>query len=369
MKWRDRISILSRKRNHGSVGSSLDEQSDLPSGSGIIHESNLASSSTPVESVETTLSQIRPVIGPDHKSYYILLRGNEDSFMCIQPAKDVINSLDEVIKNVINSVKLAKSSQQSSELPPSAKRPRYNQAKTYTGTLTHKQINSIRRNGVRNSNSLLINEDERLGSGVSLENLFLTKTGDSSPDTDSVVENVILNRTVQNLNKDHRNQMVRTSTLVYPLVQNRLGSNSTVSVNTKQESCLFISSDHSNEDGSDTLFLPTTEIDIIKNIAQNASTVRKKEYKTNQIQAVNTGEKYVTRHSFLREALEAVGSHTKDLGCELAMTGQSSPPTELRLIAKEGTVLTEEEITSQIKTLIESEQLVVGENNQIVVIR
>ncbi|XP_042233334.1 uncharacterized protein LOC121873700 [Homarus americanus] len=350
MKWRDRISILSRKRNHGNVGHPVNRQNDLPSGSGIAANSNLASNSAPVESVENTLSQLRPVIGPDHKSYYILLRGDEDSFMCIQPAKDVINSLDEVVKNVISTVKLAKPPLQGAELSSNAKRPRYSQAKTYTSTLNHKQISNIRRNGIRSSAPTLLNEEEKVGSSVALENVFLSKAGSSSPVMDNVVENVILNRT-----------------LVYPFVQNRLRSNGTVNVNTKQESCLFISSDYGNESGSDSLIMPATEAELIQNIAQSDSSLRKSDCKVGLAHTENTSESHVAPQSYLRQALEAVGSDAKDV--TLAVTGQTATPTELCLVAKEGTVLTEEEITSQIKTLIESEQLIVEEDSQIVVIR
>ncbi|KAG7162682.1 helicase MOV-10-like [Homarus americanus] len=321
MKWRDRISILSRKRNHGNVGHPVNRQNDLPSGSGIAANSNLASNSAPVESVENTLSQLRPVIGPDHKSYYILLRGDEDSFMCIQPAKDVINSLDEVVKNVISTVKLAKPPLQGAELSSNAKRPRYSQAKTYTSTLNHKQISNIRRNGIRSSAPTLLNEEEKVGSSVALENVFLSKAGSSSPVMDNVVENVILNRT-----------------LVYPFVQNRLRSNGTVNVNTKQESCLFISSDYGNESGSDSLIMPATEAELIQNIAQSDSSLRKSDCKVGLAHTENTSESHVAPQSYLRQALEAVGSDAKDV--TLAVTGQTATPTELCLVAKEGTDVT-----------------------------
>nr|XP_053653550.1 uncharacterized protein LOC128703022 [Cherax quadricarinatus]XP_053653557.1 uncharacterized protein LOC128703022 [Cherax quadricarinatus]XP_053653563.1 uncharacterized protein LOC128703022 [Cherax quadricarinatus] len=367
MNWRDRISILSRKRKHGRAGPPLNGQNDLPSGSGIISNHSLASNSAPVESVENTLSQLRPVIGPDHKSYYILLRGDEDSFTCIQPARDVVNSLDEVLKNVISTLKLVKPPLQATELPPNAKKPRYSQGKTYTTTVVHRHVDSVRKNGIHNTGSTLLNED-KIESSVNVGNLLLDKACNTSSSTNSIVENVILNRTVQNLGSDQHNQMVRTSTLMYPLVQSRLKSNGTVNVNTKQDSCLFISSDSESENVSNSLITPVSENDLIQNTTSSASSLRKKDCKGRQTHVLNAGENNVTPAP-MTEFIRPAGSSTRGLECTIATIEHNSPMTELSLIAKEGTVLTEEEITSQIKTLIESEQLVVGEDNQIVVIR
>lgn len=119
MKWRDRISILSRKRRQQSdpaqvgsdVSSELGHTTGWSSHSSHHHHvpgSDTPSSSTSPPNVASTLAQVRPVIGPDHKSYYILLRGTGDSFTCIQPAKKMLDSLDEVMKNVMNSVEVDK---------------------------------------------------------------------------------------------------------------------------------------------------------------------------------------------------------------------------------------------------------------------
>ncbi|XP_069190537.1 uncharacterized protein [Procambarus clarkii] len=414
MNWRDRISILSRKRNHGSAGPPLNRLNDLPSSSGTITSNNIASNSAPVESVVNTLSQLRPVIGPDLKSYYILLRGDEDSFTCIQPAMDVINSLDEVVKNVINTLMSGKQSLQVAELPPNAKKPRYSQAKTYTSSLAHRQISSNRKNGIRNLGSTLLKEEKRVSS-INIENLFLDKAenGVVTFDSNKDVENVLLHKRVQDLESNEQDQMVRTTSIL----ESRLKSN--VFVKNKQESCLFISSDCGSGNISNLLTVPTTEPDLIQSIAQSVSSVRRRDYKNSQIRVLNEDENYVTPQAYLSEPLgtiesiskdldcissnardldcigsntrilDCIGSNTRDLDCigsntrdldyigsntrslDCAPTtlGPNVPLTELSLIAKEGTVLTEDEITSQIKTLIESEQLAVGEKNQIVVIR
>ncbi|KAK4292583.1 hypothetical protein Pmani_034671 [Petrolisthes manimaculis] len=110
MKWRDRISILSRKRRQKSdlmLGDDLPAELGQAGQSG--HSSQVTGTST---SVASTLSQVRPIIGPDHKSYYILLRGAGDSFTCIQPAKEMLDSLDEVMRNVMGSVEVDKITQQ-----------------------------------------------------------------------------------------------------------------------------------------------------------------------------------------------------------------------------------------------------------------
>nr|XP_045599356.1 uncharacterized protein LOC123758750 [Procambarus clarkii] len=424
MNWRDRISILSRKRNHGSAGPPLNRLNDLPSSSGTITSNNIASNSAPVESVVNTLSQLRPVIGPDLKSYYILLRGDEDSFTCIQPAMDVINSLDEVVKNVINTLMSGKQSLQVAELPPNAKKPRYSQAKTYTSSLAHRQISSNRKNGIRNLGSTLLKEEKRVSS-INIENLFLDKAenGVVTFDSNKDVENVLLHKRVQDLESNEQDQMVRTTSIL----ESRLKSN--VFVKNKQESCLFISSDCGSGNISNLLTVPTTEPDLIQSIAQSVSSVRRRDYKNSQIRVLNEDENYVTPQAYLSEPLgtiesiskdldcissnardldcigsntrildcigsntrdldcigsntrdldyigsntrdlDCIGSNTRSLDCAPTTLGPNVPLTELSLIAKEGTVLTEDEITSQIKTLIESEQLAVGEKNQIVVIR
>ncbi|XP_063593678.1 uncharacterized protein LOC134770590 [Penaeus indicus] len=358
MKWRDRISILSRKRTLKSFVGPGQEQNDVPSGSGSGHNGPQALlGGIQGSSVENTLSQIRPVIGPDHKSYYILLRGNEDSFMCIQPAKDVIDSLDDVVKNVVNSVKLSKLSQES-ESPPVVKKPRYSQGKTYKST-NRQNLPTTKNNGVLNSH-VQISEGDRAEAATGLENLLLCRV--SPEETNNVVENVVLNRRVQNINSEQQNKMVRTSMLLYPLVQNsRLAQGSAVRANSKQKTSLLLSSDSVNE-LDDPLFIPS-ESDLIQNIAQSCTAVRLSDQKQ-ELSSLEPTEPELCDPS------EYVTTEIKDLNSILpAPVGQSPSPTELCLIAREGTLLSEEEITSQIKTMIESEQLVVGEGKQIVVIR
>ncbi|XP_042856046.1 uncharacterized protein LOC122242738 isoform X2 [Penaeus japonicus] len=360
MKWRDRISILSRKRTHKSFVGSPQDQNEVPSGSGSGNSGpQTLLGGIQTGSVENTLSQIRPVIGPDHKSYYILLRGNEDSFMCIQPAKDVIDSLDDVVKNVVNSVKLSKLSQES-ESPPAVKKPRYSQGKTYKSTNRQIPTPSSKNNGVLNSH-IQISEGDRTDSATGLENLLLCRV--SPEETNNVVENVVLNRRVQNVNSEQQNKMVRTSMLLYPLVQNsRLAQGCAVRADSKQKASLLLTSDSVNAVEEDPLLIPS-ESDLIQNIAQSCPTVRLSDRKQ-ELTSLEPVEPELCDPS------DYVTTEIKDLNSILpSPVGQNPSPTELCLIAREGTLLSEEEITSQIKNMIESEQLVVGEGKQIVVIR
>lgn len=277
--------------------------------------------------------------------------------MCIQPAKDVIDSLDDVVKNVVNSVKLSKLSQES-ESPPVVKKPRYSQGKTYKST-NRQNLPSTKNNGVLNSH-VQISEGDRAEASTGLENLLLCRV--SPEETNNVVENVVLNRRVQNINSEQQNKMVRTSMLLYPLVQNsRLAQGSAVRANSKQKTSLLLSSDSVNE-LDDPLLIPS-ESDLIQNIAQSCTAVRLSDQKQ-ELGSLEPTEPELCDPS------EYVTTEIKDLNSILPPpVGQNPSPTELCLIAREGTLLSEEEITSQIKNMIESEQLVVGEGKQIVVIR
>lgn len=375
MKWRDRISILSRKRNCGGVGAALNRQAVGPSCSGptLSTPSQAPTSSTESKvALENTLSQLRPVIGPDHKSYYILLRGNEDSFTCIQPAKDVMNNLDDMMKNVANSVKLVKAL-------PHGKKHKYNRAKTYPKLLTQKDTNSAIRKSIEISEPVLHAEQNRTESSVNTINLFPDRAG-GSPVIDSVVDNVLLNRTtVQSVNFDQSNRVSRTNPLLYPLVQNSLEPNDLENLSMRQESCLFIPNNCSGGDDSESLIVPNTETDLIQSIVEsNASFMENRECSNSQSKTISDVEDHLTpdTHStpetyLSEEAVMTQVSHLHDHHLQECppMADQSFKPVELSLIAREGAVLSEQEITSEIKNLIESEQLVVGDNSQIVVIR
>nr|XP_027215343.1 uncharacterized protein LOC113808203 [Penaeus vannamei] len=277
--------------------------------------------------------------------------------MCIQPAKDVIDSLDDVVKNVVNSVKLSKLSQES-ESPPVVKKPRYSQGKTYKST-NRQNPPATKNNGLLNSH-VQISEGDRVEASTGLENLLLCRV--TPEETNNVVENVVLNRRVQNVNSEQQNKMVRTSMLLYPLVQNsRLAQGSAVRADSKQKTSLLLSSDSVNE-LDDPLLIPS-ESDLIQNIAQSCTAARLSDQKQ-ELGSLEPSEPELCDPS------EYVTTEIKDLNSILhPPVGQNPSPTELCLIAREGTLLSEEEITSQIKNMIESEQLVVGEGKQIVVIR
>lgn len=401
MKWRDRISILSRKRNCGSSRLPVSRQNILSSGPGTTSTHNPSQTDDLSETVENTLSQIRPVIGPDHKSYYILLRGNEDSFMCIQPAKDIVSTLDEVAKNVASGVKMVKT------VPvPQAKKQKNTRARNYPKALTRKEINSPKRNGIQKSEPVWLMEERKVGASVSMGNPFLSKPEDAISGSISVVDDLMLSRTVQNVSCETNSQVVRTRTFLYPIVQNRLEPDSLEDLNVKQASCLVLPSDYERVSPCQSLIVPATETDLIESIVKSDSPgVEKREHRNSQNKTLHVIQSLLQPHAFLSEVDVKTGGSildsvvkTEDSALDNVVTpkestvddavnteesvltdqeedgpttttAEVSSPVELSLIAKEGTVLNEHEITSQIKNLIESEQLVVGENSQIVVIR
>lgn len=369
MKWRDRISkisILSRKRNRRNVATqpngassstSTSTSSSLPSGSGVPREAG-PSNSASGESVESTLSQLRPVIGPDHKSYYILLRGNGDLFTCIQPAKSVINSLDDMMKNVMNSVKCARVQ----DVPSHPKRSRHSQTKTYSTSALNKHSVGGRRNGVGGVQAVLLGDGSAQVTGVHLEDVFVTREGGSGGD--SVMQNITTNRTVPQVKSEPPDrQQARTSTLMHhPTVQSRLASQtSTNNNNVKQELPLLLSQGCDEESDQSSVLVNSQDI-----LRATVSANPRKRDTSCQTKVTNGLEGHlgqvIPNQSVKTEPLE------NSLSSVLASVGQNTLQ-EVRLISKEGTVLTEEEIAAQIKTLIESEQLIVGEDTQIIVLR
>ena len=218
MKWRERISILSRKRKHDQnvVVAAENSGNELPSSD---------SSSVGRKNVENALSQIRPIIGPDQRSYYILLRGNEDSFTCIQPSKDVITNLDEVVKNVAS------------------------YGKTQGASLPHsKTLNSIATKPSKNASRNFVGRNKKVSGPSSSANRKIKVTRSVNVDrpvsscevnsfeTESVVEGGVLNKTYQTVDFNH-SEVMKTSTLGYPLLQNHSNSSDNVVLaGTRQDS-------------------------------------------------------------------------------------------------------------------------------------
>lgn len=379
MKWRDRISkisILSRKRNRrnavtqpngasstnnststssiSTITSSTSTSNSLPSGSGVPREAG-PSNSASRESVESTLSQLRPVIGPDHKSYYILLRGNGDLFTCIQPAKSVIHSLDDMMKNVMNSVKSARVQ----DVPTHPKRPRHSQTKTYSTPAFHKTSVGGRRNGVQ---AVLLGDESAQGTSVRPEDAFVTREG--SLGVDSVIQSAASNRTVPQANSElPGHQQARTNTLMHhPTVQSRLASQTSTNNNIVKQELSLLLSQGCDEESSQSSVLVSSQ-DLLK--ATLSSPPRKRD--TSCQTKVTNGLEGHLGQAIPNQSQKVVGSDSS-LSSVLGSVGQN-PFNEVRLISKEGTVLTEDEIAAQIKTLIETEQLVVGEDSQIIVLR
>lgn len=334
--------------------------SNMPSGSGVTREAAEPAPNTGSrESVETTLSQLRPVIGPDHKSYYILLRGNGDLFTCIQPAKNVIHSLDDMMKNVMSSVKSAKAP----EVATHPKRPRPSQAKTYSTSALHKHGVGGRRNGVQ---TLLLGEGDAPLAAVRLEDVFVTRDGGSSG-TGSVVPNFVAGRTVPQVKSELVvSQRPRTGVLMpQPTVQSRLVSQTSTNNNIVKQDPTLLSQDDSEVISQSSVLLPSQ--DLLR--ATLSAPLRRKET-TSQTKVTNgleghAGQIIPNTQPKKAETTAAAGS---GLSSVLASIGQNTLQ-ELRLISKEGTVLTEQEIAAQIKTLIETEQLIVVDNTQIIVLR
>ena len=376
MKWRDRISILSRKRNRRSVVSQPNGTpgTSLPSGSGVPRETVSAPNSASRESVETTLSQLRPVIGPDHKSYYILLRGNGDLFTCIQPAKNVINNLDDMMKNVMNSVKSAKVPDE----PTHPKRPRSSQTKTYSTSVLHKYSVGGRKNGASSMQAVLLGEGETQVAGVRLEDVFVKREGDggggevSGVVGSSVIQNITPSRTVPQVNSDlvAAQQRAKTSLLMqqqqHSTVQSRLVTQTSTNNNIiKQGNTLILSQDCTEERNHQSSILLSSQ-DLLRTTLSSPTRKETITQTSSQTKVTNGLEAHVgqTIPNTSMKADESDNSLSNVLAC----MGQNTLQ-ELRLISKEGTVLTEQEIAAQIKSLIETEQLIVGEDTQIIVLR
>lgn len=376
MKWRDRISkisILSRKRNRRNAViqpngasssssstntsisiSSTSTSNSLPSVSGVPREAG-PSNSASRESVESTLSQLRPVIGPDHKSYYILLRGNGDLFTCIQPAKSVIHSLDDMMKNVMNSVKSARVQ----DVPSHPKRPRHSQTKTYSTPAFHKTSVGGKRNGVQ---AVLLGDESAQGTSVRSEDVFVTKEG--SLGMDSVIRSGASNRTVPQVNSElPGHQQARTNTLMHhPTVQSRLASQISTNNNIVKQELSLLLSQGCDEENSQSSVLVSSQ-DLLK--ATLSSPPRKRD--TSCQTKVTNGLESHPGEAIPNQSQKVEGSDSS-LSSVMGNVGQN-PFNEIHLVSKEGTVLTEDEIAAQIKTLIEAEQLVVGEDSQIIVLR
>ncbi|KAK7073202.1 hypothetical protein SK128_003504 [Halocaridina rubra] len=349
MKWRERISILSRKRKTTRNASGEESRLETPSASSSGYNDDR-------DSVKNTLSQIRPVIGPDHKSYYILLRGNEDSFTCIQPAKEVVTSLDEIFRNVANTVKDCKS--HGMGLPPYLQTTQVSEGRSQKNASRKTLGGDLKVNGVSKS----VRSETRFGNGMKLDSVFDIKPEEKFLGTENVVENVVLNRTIQTVNSNH-NEVRRTSTLVYPLVQNRLDS-STVASGTEKTRLGKKHGHHKKTVDRGIPQEPVVSLPSTYSSAQSHNNFTNFEEEP-ELQKIKEPElqKNISLNNGTNECNE---TQTSDGG---GLLGKEKPITEVRLLAKDGCVLTEEAILTQVKALVESETIVVGENSHVVASR
>lgn len=210
--------------------------------------------------------------------------------------------------------------------------------------------------------AVLLGDGSAQVTGVHLEDVFVTKEGSSG--VDSVIENSTTNRTVPHIKSEPPDwEEARTSTLMdHSTVQSRLASQTSTNNNiVKQELSLLLSQGCDEENGQSSVLVSSQDI-----LRATLSAPPRKRDSSCQTKVTNGLEGHlgqaIPNHSVKTEPSE------NSLSSVLASVGQNTLQ-EVRLISKEGTVLTEEEIATQIKTLIETEQLTVGEDTQIIVLR
>ncbi|XP_068220805.1 uncharacterized protein [Palaemon carinicauda] len=362
MKWRERISILSRKRQQVRNGVVAAETSgSRTSASGTSYDAR--------DDVEKTLSQIRPVIGPDHKSYYILLRGNEDSFTCIQPSKEVITSLDEVVKNVVSSVSQGRP-QDDVALLPYARTSKNVEARSYKNASKKGPSENRKVSGMSSSVKKEIKITRTLDSR--LEGNFLG--------TENVVENVVLHRRVHSKVNSGLNEVKKTSISGRTLVQSHSDPISKLLGPKRRDGylCKTIKKSTNRE----------ATLELAANLERKLSKNRKLEHveyenaqhlvQVNQDHLVQGKVEPVLRlrepscpwkPESLVQMSKVFGSVNETITSKTGFQEDAKPLPEITLVAKGDHLLTDEVIAEQVKPLIESETLVKGEDSHVVLTR
>ncbi|XP_064112263.1 uncharacterized protein LOC135219422 isoform X2 [Macrobrachium nipponense] len=359
MKWRERISILSRKRQNSRNGASAAETSaNKIAASGTSHDAK--------DDVEKTLSQIRPVIGPDHKSYYILLRGNEDSFTCIQPSKEVITSLDDVVKNVVSSVRQGRPQDVTSL--PYAWTSKNSEARSYKN-VSRKSPSENRKVSV---SSHSVNKESKIERTLNLNQV------DSRSEKNFLgTENVVVHRRLQTKVKSSHNVVKRTSISVHPIVQSQSDPSGNLLGTNRHERYLCKTNKRScNRETSE--MGVQHERKLIRNQKVDHTELRKADHEVQVNQDQGKAEPALGIHEpevpWKQEPLvqiseDAFGSVNETVIPESGFHENAKPLAEIRLVAKSGPVLTEEVIVEQVKSLIESQTLVIKDDAHIVLTR
>ncbi|XP_066977410.1 uncharacterized protein [Macrobrachium rosenbergii] len=367
MKWRERISILSRKRNNSRSGVSAAETSgNKIAASGTSHDAK--------NDVEKTLSQIRPVIGPDHKSYYILLRGNEDSFTCIQPSKEVITSLDDVVKNVVSSVRQGRP-QDVTSLP-------YAWTSKNSGARSYKNVSRISPSENRKASvsSPSVNKESRITRTLNLDK-FNSRSEKNFLGTENVVENVVVHRRLKTKVKSSHNSVKRTSISVHPIVQSQSDPSGNLLETNRLEKYLCKTNKRPFSRETTSEMGVQYERKLSRNQKVDHIELEKADHEVQVNQdhlvqgkaepALGIHEPAVPwkQESLVQMSEDVFGSVNETVVPESGFNENAKPLAEIRLVAKSGLVLTEEVIVEQVKALIESQTLVIKDDAHIVLTR